>query len=207
MGGLVWARRQAQNQAQMRGGHTNLLMLGDSITDWLATGAGASVWQNYYVPLGALNFAISGLTTSQVLWQVQSGQVAAVTPNVVVLLIGTNNLWLGQSPADVVAGFTDIIGELQYQLPQTKILLLGILPRGQTPAEPLRVPIAEVNSQLAQLADGSRVRFLDIGNNFLEPDGTISRQVMGDYLHPTLWGYDIYTASIWDTLLNMLGGR
>jgi beta-glucosidase len=182
-------------------------MLGDSITDWLASGAGQPVWQNYYAPLGALDFAVSGLTTSQVLWQVQTGQVAAVSPDVVVLMIGTNNLWLGQSPTDVVTGITDIVSELQDQLPRSRVLLLGILPRGQTPAEPLRVPIAEVNGQLSQLADGSQVRYLDIGSNFLEPDGTISQKVMSDYLHPTLWGYDIYTASIWDTLLDMLGGR
>jgi beta-glucosidase len=207
MGGAVWARRQAQNLAELRGGHTNLLMLGDSITDWLANGAGQPVWQQYYMPLGALDFGISGLTTSQVLWQVQTGQVAAVSPDVVVLMIGTNNLWLGQGSADVVAGITDIVNELEQQLPQSRILLLGILPRGQTPAEPLRIPIAEVNSQLAQLTDGNQVRFLDLGNNFLEPDGTISRQVMADYLHPTLWGYEIYTASIWETLLEMLGGH
>jgi hypothetical protein len=95
---------------------------------------------------------------------------------------------------------------IQEQLPETEILLLGILPRGESPADPLRQKVAQVNDRISDPA-GDRVRFLDIGAGFLEPDGTISPAVMPDFLHPSLLGYEIYTASVWWELRQMLGSE
>lgn len=200
-----WTARNQQNDARLfLDGHANVLFLGDSITDGLSV-RGKSVWDEFFAPLDSDNFAISGLTTSQVLWQVETGRVALASPNVVVLMIGTNNLGLGQSPPAVAAGISKIVNEIRDQLPRTQILLLGILPRGQSPADPVRTRIAQVNDMIATLEDESRVTFLDIGSRFLQPDGTISPAVLSDYVHPSLWGYQIYTASIWNPLLALLG--
>lgn len=59
---------------------------------------------------------------------------------------------------------------------------------------------------IAELED-DRVTFLDIGGQFLQSDGTISRAVMPDFLHPSLKGYDIYTTSIWQVLMELLSGK
>lgn len=203
-GSAYWNTREQQNEARLRLGHAPVLFLGDSITDGLAAGVGTPVWETFYAPLGMEDFAIAGLTTSQVLWQVRTGQVAALSPDVVVLMIGTNNLALGQSPAAVASGITEIVREIQAQSARTQVLLLGIFPRGRTPAEPLRQSIAQVNARIAALDDGDRVRYLDIGNNFLQPDGTISPLVMPDFLHPSEWGYLVYTASVWPPLVELL---
>ena len=200
-----WTARNNQNDAQLLlDGHTNVLFLGDSITDWLMSGRGTPVWDKFFAPLGSDDFAIAGLTTSQVLWQVETGRVELASPDVVVLMIGTNNLALGQSPPEVAAGITKIVNEIRGQLPRTQILLLGILPRGESPFDPLRTLVAEVNDLISTLGTEDRVTYLDIGGYFLQPDGTISADVMPDYLHPSLWGYDIYTAAIWGTLLELL---
>ena len=82
-------------------------------------------------------------------------------------------------------------------------MLLGILPRGFTPAEPLRSPISQVNALMALLADGSRVRYLDIGGSFLQRDGTISPIVMSDAVHPTALGYQILVRAIWQPLIDL----
>jgi hypothetical protein len=89
-------------------------------------------------------------------------------------------------------------------LPSTQILLLGLLPRGQSPDAPLRQPIAEVNSLIADLGNEDHVTFVDFGGWFLQPDGTISPYMMADYTHPTLLGYEYYTAAIWGTIVQML---
>ena len=157
-----------------------------------------------YAPLGSLDFGIGGFRTSQVLWQVETGQVALANPRVVVLMIGTNNLALGQSPQEVAAGIEKIVDELGAQLPKTKVLLLGILPRGASPADPARALIAQVNGLIADLDDGNRVTFLDIGASFLSRDGSIAPAVMPDAVHPSLWGYQIYTVDIWNTLTRLL---
>jgi lysophospholipase L1-like esterase len=199
-----WDIRQVEIQSEAAHGHTNVLFLGDSITDLLQNGSGSLVWDFFFAPLGAEDFAVSGYTTAQILDQVQAGDIGAVSPNVVILLIGTNDLALGSSPDQVAAAIGQIVHGIAKQSPQTRILLLGILPRGAMPFDPLRGLIAQTNARLARLADGLRVRYLDIGSNFLLPDGTLSSLVMGDYLHPTLLGYDIYTLSVWQPLNELL---
>jgi beta-glucosidase len=199
-----WATRNAQITAEAAAGHTNVVFLGDSITDNLENGSGGPVWDLFFAPLGAEDFAVAGYTTAEVLAQVQAGDVSAVSPRVIVLLIGTNDLALGSSPAEVTAAIGGIVTTLTKQLPQTRILLLGILPRGADPFEPMRPLVAETNVGLARLADGSRVRFLDIGADFLMPDGTISPYVMADYLHPTLFGYQIYTSVVLGPIQGLL---
>jgi lysophospholipase L1-like esterase len=202
-----WLARDAQNEARISLGHANVLFLGDSITDLLQSGAGQPIWKTFFAPLGAADFAVGGVTTSEVLWQVQTGQVAAVTPNVVVLLIGSNNLGTGQSPAATVAGVEAIVDQVRGQLPDTRILLLGLLPRSASAADPIRTEILQVNRAIAKLADGQNVRFLDFGSAYLLPDGTLPRVVMPDLLHPSLLGYQIYAAAIWRPLLALLEGQ
>ncbi len=204
-GAAFLAAADARNvQALLDGGHANVLFLGDSITDGLTRGPGTPVWDSYFAPLDAINLGIPGLTTSQVLWQVETGQVAYASPDVVVLMIGTNNLSIGQSPEAVAAGITKIVSELRTQMPRSRVLLLGILPRGPNPGTLIRARLAQVNRLISALDDGDHVRFLDIGGGFLLPDGTLPALLMPDYLHPSLSGYQVETAEIWATLMQML---
>lgn len=198
-----WAQRDAQNEARAALGPAPVLFLGDSITDLFALGAGKPVWDKFLAPAGALDFAVSGITTSEVLWQVESGQVAAVAPEVAVLMIGTNNLGQGQTPPAVAAGVSRVVREIRLTSPATSILLLGILPRGSSGDDPFRAEIAAVNTQLAALDDGKHVRFLDIGSHFVTRDGSIPDDVMADGLHPTLEGYQILISNLWKPLQEM----
>lgn len=188
-----WMAREGQIEARILQGPTNVLFLGDSITDGLQR---LPVWPQYFAPLGAADFGVSAVTTSQVLWQLQMGHVAAMAPEAVVLMVGTNNLGQGQSPGETAAGITAIVTQIEAQLPRTRIVLLGLLPRGQSPADPYRPLIAEVNRLIAPLADGRRVQYLDMGPAFLQPDGKIAPEVMADYLHPTPYGYELYAAAL-----------
>lgn len=200
-----WAMRNRQNLERIAAGErARVLFLGDSVTDLLSIGLGRPLWDEFFVPLGAANFAVGGATTSHVLWQIETGQVERMAPRLIVVLIGSNNLAVGQSPAATARGITRIVFELQSRLPQSRILLLGILPRQAGPSEPIRAKILQVNRAIAGLDDGAALRFLDFSARFLERDGTLSPLVMPDYLHPSLLGYTIYGTSIWPTLLSML---
>jgi beta-glucosidase len=180
-------------------GPVDLLFLGDSITQgWHDN----EVWRRFYVPRNAANFGIGGDRTQHVLWRIQNGELDGIDPKVVVLMIGTNNASSG-SVDEIAQGITAIVEELRHRLPKAKVLLLGVFPRSQKP-DATREKLQAVNAKIARLDDGSHVKFLDIGKNFLNEDGTISREIMPDYLHLSRKGYRIWADAMEPTLWSML---
>jgi lysophospholipase L1-like esterase len=188
-------------------GKVNLLFLGDSITQGWAghddAGKGPrEVWDRYYGARDAANFGIGGDRTQHVLWRLDHGEVDGIKPKVVVLMIGTNNLG-SDTPAEIADGITAIVQKLRTKLPETKILLLGIFPRGQNPGS-VRERIKAINARIARLDDDKFIHYLDIGRHFLNEDLTISHDVMPDYLHLTRKGYRIWADAIEPKLASML---
>jgi beta-glucosidase len=165
------ARNDAINartrQAQERG-DIDIIFLGDSITQgW--EGAGKEAWQASFAPLNAVNYGIGADRTGHVLGRIASGNLdglatpkAGRPPSVVVLLIGTNNTDT-DTPEQIASGVETIIDRVREKLPQARVLLTAILPRGEKPGDNLRAKIDRTNPLLARLADGHTVRFLDIG--------------------------------------------
>lgn len=177
--------------AQAKKGGIDLLFIGDSITQcW--TYEGKELWAQRYAPLKAANFGIGSDRTEHVLWRVQNGTLEGCAPKVVVLLIGTNNIKRDTAP-QIAEGVAAILAEIRTRLPQTKILLLGLFPRAETPDDWRRLKVAEVNTHLAKLDNGKTVFFLDLGPKFIGTDGTLSKGVMHDFLHLTSAGYKIWS--------------
>ena len=197
--GPWWMNLHRQFVDRAKQGKVDLLFLGDSITQgWHEN----EVWKRFYGPRNAANFGIGGDRTQHVLWRIQNGELEGIEPKVVVLMIGTNNA--NNATADEIAqGITAIVEELRKRLPRAKVLLLGIFPRGEKP-NPLREKLAAVNAKIAGLDDGSHVKFLDIGQAFASPDGTISREIMPDFLHLSRKGYRIWADAMEPTLWSML---
>jgi lysophospholipase L1-like esterase len=181
-------------------GNVDLLFLGDSITQGWHNN---DVWKRFYGPRNAANFGIGGDRTQHVLWRIQNGELEGIHPKVVVLMIGTNNA--DSATVDEIAqGVKAIVEELRHRLPGAKVLLLGVFPRREKPNDPLREKVKSVNEKIAGLDDGSNVKFLDIGKVFLSDDGTISREIMPDYLHLTHKGYRLWADAMEPTLWSML---
>ena len=173
----------------------DLLFLGDSITDGSA-GGGKAVWEKNYAPLKAANFGIGGDQTQHVLWRIQNGELDGIKPKVAVLMIGTNNLG-GNTDEEIADGIKAIVAELHKQTPETKLLLLGVFPRGIKANDSNRARIKNINSIIAKLDDGGKtVKYLDIGDKFLEADGTLPKSIMPDALHPNGKGYEIWAEAI-----------
>jgi lysophospholipase L1-like esterase len=203
-----WTKRHEGFVATAKKGGIDLLFLGDSITDaWGGEGhnpkaAGAKVFAQEFLPLKAANFGIGGDRTQHVLWRIENGELKSITPKVTVLMIGTNNAD-NSKPDDVVQGITAIVKGVRTRLPKTRVLLLAVFPRGQKPGE-MRERLKRVNSQIAKLDDGEHVRFLDIGGAFVNEDGTISPEIMPDYLHLSPQGYRKWADAMEPTLSKML---
>jgi lysophospholipase L1-like esterase len=199
-------------------GDIDILFMGDSITDWWRNPggtnrpggpngayAGKPVFDKYFGSLKIANFGIAGDTTQGVLWRLQNGEGQGYTPKVVMLMIGTNNT-MRNSPPQIAEGVAAVVAELRKDFPDARILLLAIFPRSG-PTSRVRSQITEVNATISKLDDGQHVFYLDIGPKFLNADGTISRDIMSDGLHPTTQGYEIWAQAVKDPLAKMLDGN
>jgi len=204
-----WTKRHEAFVEEAKKGGFDVLFTGDSITDGWRNNPQKKIFDATFGPLKAANFGISGDRTQHVLWRLQNGEFEGLTlPKVVVLMIGTNNI--GQKdnpepPASAVAGIQAIVKEIRKKSDHTKILLLGVFPRAEKPDHPFRGMVKEINAAAAKLDDeGKSVKFLDIGGKFLQDDGSISKEVMPDFLHLSEKGYQIWADAIKDTLVEML---
>jgi lysophospholipase L1-like esterase len=200
-----WLARQLVLENTPKG-NPPVVFLGDSILARFEHGPGAPVWWDTIAPYGAADYAIGGSETENVLWEIHQGQLNGITPSVIVLMIGSNNLAHGQSPGQTAAGVAACVANIQAKLPAASILLLGILPRGRNWNAPLRAPIVETNSLIAQLANGSSVTFLDAGGLFLDLNGTIPTALMPEAVHPSRQGYQLLSAALQQPLQQLLAG-
>ena len=184
-----------------KAGEINLVFVGDSITDgW--RGGGKAIWQKHFAPFKALNLGISGDRTEHVLWRMKNGELDGYKARLFVIMIGTNNG--GDSAQDVAAGIEAIVKEIKTKQPQARILLLGIFPRGEKP-DATRAKNDEVNTIIAKMDDNKTLKYLDIGDKFLTPDKTLTKEIMPDFLHPNSKGYDIWAQAIEPTVKQLLG--
>lgn len=185
--------------------------IGDSITQgW--EGSGKFVWAEFYTKRKAINFGVSGDRTEHVLWRFEHGQLTGIKSKVAVVMIGTNNSNKNKDGTDaytdndILAGITAVVNQIRERQRDTKILLLGIFPRGAT-FNPQRGRLLEINQALAKLDDGSHIFFLDIGSQFIEKDGSISKSIMPDALHPNEAGYKIWANAMEPKLKELLGEK
>lgn len=185
-------------------GDIDLLFIGDSITDfWDNPGpnrGGQAVWEKHFVPLKAANFGINADRTQHVLWRMQNGELEGFKARCIVLLIGTNNLSVPtnvrNTNEEALAGIKLIINEIRQRQPQAKLLLMAIFPRGAAADDPYRAQINFVNAELAKFDDNQRIFFMDIGEKFLNADGSLKTDLMPDNLHPSEKGYEVWAEAI-----------
>jgi lysophospholipase L1-like esterase len=217
-----WKHRFEEKQHRLHEGHVNLVFYGDSITqDWERSGPPdwanfAPVWRHYYGDRAAVNLGFVGDTTASLLWRIEHGEAQGIAPKVAVILIGANNMGrLHWAADDTVAGIGAIVAALRDRLPQTRLLLLSVLPseRSQWVTEMTQT----VNHALAARYGDGRVpgvTWLDVSKVFWR-DGRVDRAAFLDPLktppdpplHPTAQAQARLAAAMEPTLAKLLGDR
>ena len=189
--------------AQLQQLRPDLLFLGDSLTfEW--QNAGLAAWNRFYAPRNPLNAGVPGDTTQNLLWRLAQYDFAGVHPRLAIVEIGTNNLGF-DSPADVSAGVAAIVDALRQASPSTKILVLGIIPRGLSPDDAFRQFSIQANRAIGLLADDHTVFYLDLSATFLLPDGTLDTQLfVPGLIHLTAQGYEAWAAAMESEVATLL---
>jgi lysophospholipase L1-like esterase len=200
-----WMKRHELINSRAVPGQVDLIFLGDSITQgW--EGAGKDAWTKYYGPRKAMNAGIGGDRTQHVLWRLDNGNIKGITPKLVVLMIGTNNSARNTSE-QIADGIKAIVAKLREKLPETKVLILGVFPRGADEKNPQRIVNAKANELVKSLDDGKSVFYLDIGPKFLTAEGVLEKSIMPDLLHLSPQGYEIWASSIEPKVAELLGEK
>ncbi len=169
-----------------------VVFLGDSITaGWKKHKA---LYDQEFGRYNAANFGLGGDRTQHVLWRVEQGEFNGFQPKVVVLMIGANNMSSPLNTAQQIAdGIRNIIKAIHQRTPNTKVLLLSLLPRGSVNAETKGV---QVNELISRFHDGNRIHYMDIRRSFQTDAGQPSRAAMPDLLHPSALGYRLWADAI-----------
>ena len=198
-----WANRHEAKLRELASynGKIDVVMIGDSIThNWEGARGPESAYGGKQLAelrktCSAVCLGYGGDTTRNVLWRMENGELDGYEAKCVMLMIGTNNP--GQdSPSDIAAGIREILDVIARKQPKAVTILLPVFPRGEKPDDWYRGRHRKINAIIRGFADGQRVVWCDFTDRFLEPDGSISKDMMWDYLHPGAKGYAIWADAV-----------
>ncbi len=186
-------------KAQLKARAYPVLFLGDSLTQqW-----DANLWRDHMALRGVLNAGVSGDRTEHLRWRLDHGNLAGPPPRVAIVLIGTNDIGHGRPPEVTAEGIRAVLIQLRARLPATRVLLLGLLPRGATVTDHFRRQIGAVNRMIAACADSQSIFYADIGGVLLDSRGQLNKPVSPDTLHFSPRGYALLVPRL-DALLDPL---
>jgi lysophospholipase L1-like esterase len=198
-----------------RKGGIDIYFEGDSITRrWGATDYPDLLanWKQNFFGWNAADFGWGADSVQNILWRLENGELDGVNPKVIVLLAGTNNVG-GMVPpegddakvTDISRGLEAVLHTMQWKAPNASIILTAIFPRNDNMA--VMPTIDKINANLAKLADGKRVRFLNLNAKLADQDGKLYDGMMNvrDKLHPQLPGYQVWAEALKPIFNELLG--
>lgn len=197
-------------------GRIDIYFEGDSITRrWGATDYPELLanWKQNFFGWNAADFGWGADLIQHILWRLENGELDGVNPKVIVLLAGTNNIG-NRAPAgtddndakveDVVRGIQAILRMMQEKAPQATIVLTAIFPRNDNMA--VMPTVTRINARLAGLADGRRIRFLNVNGKLADAEGRLFEGMMNpDKLHPAVGGYQVWADGLKPIFTELLG--
>jgi lysophospholipase L1-like esterase len=191
-------------------GGIDVYFVGDSITRrWGATDYPELLanWKENFFGWNAANFGWGADRTENILWRLENGELEGVSPKVIVILAGTNNVGaMTGGPAkvaEITRGVAAIIQACRERAPAATIVVTAIFPRNDNIA--VMPEVNSINDNISRLADGKIVRFLNVNDRLADAEGRLLDGMMHDKLHPTLKGYQVWADGLKPVLRELLG--
>jgi len=193
-----------------RKGGIDVYFLGDSIIRrWGATDYPEFLahWNSNFFGWNAANFGWGADRIENVLWRVENGELDRVNPKIIVILAGTNNVGTdtgGEAKVEnIVLGLKALVKVCQQKATDAVIVLTALFPRNDNMA--VMPTIKLINEQLATMADGKRIRYLNVNDKLADEDGKLFEGISKDKLHPGLRGYQIWADGLKPIFTEILG--
>ena len=186
-----------------------MILIGDSIFHSLDNEDRQEVWTKYLDQYQTVNMGFSGDRTENVIWRLQNGSLENINPKLAVILIGTNNTdgnhFLSIStPDELAGGIWKICETVNQKLPDTKILLMGILPYGYTPNYRNNINKA-TNELISKFPEKNpSIHYIDIGHVYLDGENKVMGSLMPDYLHPNPEGHLLMFQALEDEISRLM---
>jgi len=193
-----------------RSGRIDIYFLGDSITRrWGATDYPEFLahWKTNFFGWNAANFGWGADLIENMLWRVEHGELDGVHPKIIVVLAGINNV--GTIPGgearveNVTRGLTALVKACQQKAPDAVLILTALFPRNDNMA--VLPTIHRINTHLAGMADGKRIRYLNVNDKLADQDGKLFEGISKDKLHPGLKGYQVWADGLKPLFTEILG--
>jgi lysophospholipase L1-like esterase len=162
---------------------------------------GPESWSSLFGKYRVLNMGFGWDRTQNVLWRLDRGELDGLHPDLVVINIGTNNTSQTgnarmNTASEIVEGISTICKRIRSKVPGARIVLMAVFPREQSPENPRRLLINEINKELNVFAKEQNITLVDISQGLLAPDGTFLPGMTSDFCHPTEKGYQVWAEAL-----------
>ncbi len=192
-----WKERHNRCKKFVKKNSPDVIFIGDSITHYWGGEpsnrykCAPKVWNKYFGNLNTANLGFGWDRTENVLWRLKNGALAETKPKLVVMMIGTNNLDIN-TDKEIADGIKAICDEINTQSPNTKILLVGILPR----LKQYKTNPEDVNLLTSFLHNRNNVTYFNANYGFTDKDGKIKKELFRDEVHPNAKGYEVIGSTL-----------
>lgn len=197
----LWLKFVQDSHTDLESRDPQILVVGDSIT-YLTLAFHRDIWNEYYGEGKTLNLGIPGDCTHHVLWRLTRYPLTSLDPEIAVVLLGVNNL-AEHSPAEAAAGVAQVVKLIRRQLPETEVLLVGLLPVGSE-LESVSRKARETNRLLESWASQRGVAYANLAEHFRSPDGRIHRELYTDAVHLSEEGIRAWAEALRPVLRRLL---
>jgi len=207
-------KAHAQLLEKAKQGRIDVYFEGDSITRrWGATDYPQLLanWNQNFFGWNAADFGWGADRIENILWRLDHGELDGVNPKIIVLLAGTNNVGNRVAPdgddakvADITRGLKAVLDILRAKAPSATIIATAIFPRNDNMA--VMPAINKINGNLSKLADGKKIRYLNINARLADQNGKLFDGMMNaDKLHPAIPGYQVWADALKPIFTELLG--
>ena len=185
-----WSRdREKRRQILASGGEFDVVLLGDSITHGMES-RDTKFYPDFCRRYRVLNLGTSGNRIENLRWRLENGELDGYRAKVFTIMIGINNTNAPRcTSAEIVAGVKGIVELVRRRHPESKVIVQGILPCGTSMKSGAPLVTVPANEELAGLADGKNVFWVDYGLKYVDAGGRVRKEYLYDFCHPNAEGY------------------